>query len=196
MSKFILITHQKGGVGKSTITYNLACALHEKKAKVAICDLDLQGTISELKNISKVPIYSGIKDLDILKSSTYDFVFIDSPPYLNSSIAQILQFSELVIIPTKVGIADFMAISKTIKIVENAGMKNKLIVVMNMVKPKTTLTIEMQESLSKLDVNVANTSISDLVSFTRSFATDGLDDEKANNQINALLMEVLHKLSK
>lgn len=196
MPRFILVTHQKGGVGKSTITYNLAYALYEKKAKVAICDLDLQGTLSELKNISKVPIYSGEKDLNILKSSAYDFVFIDSPPYLNSSIPQILQFIELVIIPTKVGVADFMAISKTIEIVENTGMKNKSLVVMNMVKPKTTLTFEMQESLSKLGVNVANTNISDLVSFTRSFATEGLDDEKADHQINALLKEVLLELSK
>ncbi|WP_454058927.1 ParA family protein [Elizabethkingia ursingii] len=194
MSKFILITHQKGGVGKSTITYNLACALNEKKAQVAICDLDLQGTLSELKKISKVPIYLGEKELKQLQTSEYDFILIDTPPYLNNSISQILQFTDLVIVPTKVGIADFMAISKTIEIVENAGMKNKLMVVMNMVKPKTTLTTEMWESLNKIDVLVARSTLSDLVSFTRSFATNGLDDEKAKHQIDTLLIEILKKL--
>ena len=59
MPKFILSTHQKGGVGKSTITYNLACALN-RNAKVVICDLDAQGTLAEIRGISEVPIYSGI----------------------------------------------------------------------------------------------------------------------------------------
>jgi chromosome partitioning protein len=39
MSKIILITHQKGGVGKSTIAYNLASNIREN-AKVCITDMD------------------------------------------------------------------------------------------------------------------------------------------------------------
>ena len=39
MPKFILIAHQKGGVGKSTLTFNLATNIKEV-AKVCIVDLD------------------------------------------------------------------------------------------------------------------------------------------------------------
>lgn len=45
MAKIILITHQKGGVGKSTLTFNLACNLKES-AKVCILDMDSQGSVS------------------------------------------------------------------------------------------------------------------------------------------------------
>lgn len=195
MPKFILSTHQKGGVGKSTITYNLACAINDN-AKVAICDLDVQGTLAELRTISEMPIYAGVSDLEKLKSSDFDFVFVDSPPYLTGTLPELLKFIDVVIVPTKVGVADFMAISKTLEIIKNAGKENKSLIILNMVKPKTTLTVEMQESLSKLSIPVAETMLSDLVAFTRSFATDGVDDEKASGQINNLLVEIFTLLNK
>lgn len=195
MPKFILSTHQKGGVGKSTITYNLACALN-RNAKAAICDLDAQGTLAEIRGISEVPIYSGISELEKLKSSDYDFVFVDSPPYLTSSLPDLLKFMDAILVPTKVGLADFMAISKTLEMVGDSGKTDKALIVLNMVKPNTTLTTEMQSSLAKVNVPLAETKLSDLVAYTRSFATGGLDEDKAKNQINSLLVEVLTLLSK
>lgn len=195
MPKFILSTHQKGGVGKSTITYNLACALN-RNAKAAICDLDAQGTLAEIRGISEVPIYSGISELEKLKSSDYDFVFVDSPPYLTSSLPDLLKFMDAILVPTKVGLADFMAISKTLEMVGDSGKTDRALIVLNMVKPNTTLTTEMQSSLAKVNVPLAETKLSDLVAYTRSFATGGLDEDKAKNQINSLLVEVLTLLSK
>lgn len=195
MPKFILSTHQKGGVGKSTITYNLACALN-RNAKVVICDLDAQGTLAEIRGISEVPIYSGISELEKLKSSDYDFVFVDSPPYLTSSLPDLLKFMDAILVPTKVGLADFMAISKTLEMVGKSGKADNALIVLNMVKPNTTLTTEMQSSLAKVNVPLAETKLSDLVAYTRSFATGGLDEDKAKNQINSLLVEVLTLLSK
>ncbi|EKB54135.1 ParA family protein [Bergeyella zoohelcum] len=193
MPKFILSTHQKGGVGKSTLTFNLACVLNTQ-SKVAICDLDPQGTLASLKNLSEIPIYIN-KDLESLKSSDYDFVFIDTPPYLTNELPKLLKFMDAIIIPTKVGLADFMAITKTIEIIENDNKGNKAIIVLNMVKPNTKLTDEMKESLENISIKTANTNISDLVAFTRSLATNGVDDAKAQSQINDLLIEVLSILA-
>lgn len=39
MSKIILVTHQKGGVGKSTLTFNMASIL-KNDVKIAIIDFD------------------------------------------------------------------------------------------------------------------------------------------------------------
>ncbi len=46
MSKTIAVINQKGGVGKTTITFNLAKGLAEKGAKVLVIDNDPQGNLT------------------------------------------------------------------------------------------------------------------------------------------------------
>jgi len=58
----ISISHQKGGVGKSTICFNLAVALL-KKYKVEVIDLDVQNTITHTNRIRKE---NKLKKLNIL----------------------------------------------------------------------------------------------------------------------------------
>ena len=102
MSKIILITHQKGGVGKSTIAYNLASNIREN-AKVCIVDMDFQGSLTNISELSEVPIFTAEKLSETIKSD-YDFIFIDTPPYLNEKIIDLCNITYYKIIPTKPGV--------------------------------------------------------------------------------------------
>lgn len=190
MAKIILTTHQKGGVGKSTLLFNLAVNLKEN-AKVCIIDFDAQGSLYQVRGLSQVPIFPEAK-LKEIQNSDFDFIFIDTPPYLSNALPELCNLADVIIIPTKAGVLDLLAIKSTIEIIEQSRNENKAVIVFNMVKPNTTLTEEIKSQLSEYNVRVSKNMISDLVAFSRSVLINGVEDNnKAQKQIDALTKEVL-----
>lgn len=193
--KIILITHQKGGVGKSTLTFNLANNL-AKKAKVAVLDFDLQGSLSQIKSkVKNFDIITFEGKTDEISNLEYDFIFIDTPPYLSDKLGSLMKIADLIIIPTKAGILDLLAIKSTIDLIHSARKTDSSLIVFNMIKPNTTLTLDILLGIQEYSIEVANTYVSDLVAFTRSVLLNGVEkDKNAQNQLDKLTKEVLQKL--
>lgn len=195
MGKIILTTHQKGGVGKSTLIFNLAQNISEN-ASVAIVDLDLQGSLSQVKELASgfdiIPYKRKINEIQNLE---YDFIFIDTPPYLSNQLPEFIQLADLIIIPTKAGVLDLLAIKSTIELIENKNKTDNALVVFNMIKANTTLTLDILIGLEEYNIPIAKTHISDLVAFTRSVLVGGVQNDKnAQKQLDNLTKEVLTKL--
>ena len=185
----------KGGVGKSTITFNLAVNI-SSCSKVAIIDFDIQSSLFEIKELVTdfdIIQYKGeIKNIPKLE---YDFIFIDTSPYLSNYLPKLIELADLIIVPTKAGILDLLAIKSTLKLIEQGGKTNETFIVFNMIKPNTTLTLDILIGLEEYNVNIANTHISDLVAFTRSVLINGVaNDKNAQKQIDSLTKEILTKL--
>ncbi|WP_299060465.1 ParA family protein [uncultured Polaribacter sp.] len=195
MSKIILVTHQKGGVGKSTLTFNLAQNI-SSSAKVAVLDFDLQGSLSQLKElVTDFEIIPFKRDIDDIQKLDYDFIFIDTPPYLSNHLPKLIAIADLIIVPTKAGILDLLAIKGTLELIEDANKAADTLVVFNMIKANTTLTIDILIGLEEYNVKIANTHISDLVAFTRSVLVKGVkNDKNAQKQLDNLTKEILTKL--
>ena len=193
--KIILVTHQKGGVGKSTLTFNLAQNI-SKNAKVAVLDFDLQGSLSQLKElVTDFEIIPFRDEIDDILKLDYDFIFIDTPPYLSNHLPKLIAIADLVIVPTKAGILDLLAIKGTLELIEDSNKTSETLVVFNMIKANTTLTIDILIGLEEYNVKIANTHISDLVAFTRSVLVKGVrNDKNAQKQLDNLTKEVLTKL--
>lgn len=193
MAKHILITHQKGGVGKSTLTFNLAQNLC-KEANVLALDLDLQGSLSQISKMTTD--FTINNDATILKTThDFDFVFIDTPPYLSDKLPELIQLADLIIVPTKAGVLDLLAIESTLELIKEEQKQSQTMVVFNMIKPNTTLTQDVLNEIETINIKVANTQISDLVAFTRSVLVKGVtSDNKAQRQIDNLTKEVLTAL--
>ncbi len=195
MPKIILITHQKGGVGKSTLTFNLAQNI-AANSRVAVLDFDLQGSLSQLEElVTDFKIIPYQDKLESISELQYDFIFIDTPPYLSNHLAKLISISDLIIVPTKAGILDLLAIKSTLSIIEQEKRTIDTLVVFNMIKPNTTLTLDILIGLEEYNVKIATTHISDLVAFTRSVLLKGVSNDKnAQKQIDQLTEEILTKL--
>ncbi len=193
MTKIILCAHQKGGVGKSTISLLLSISL-SKFSRVAILDMDHQGSLMQLREQFQDFEISNSKLL-LSNDLDYDIIIVDTPPYLSNELSQLIQIADLIIIPTKAGILDVLAISSTIDLIKQEKMESKALIVLNMIKPKTTLTKDIMESLEPFKIEVAKTKISDLVAFTRSAALRSVSyNSKAQAQLNCLTQEILTRL--
>lgn len=195
MPKIILIIHQKGGVGKSTLTFNLAQNI-SNRSKVAVLDFDLQGSLSQLKElVTDFEIIPYMGEIVKISDLEYDFIFIDTPPYLSNQLPKLIAIADLIIVPTKAGILDLLAIKNTLEMIEFEKRTADTLIVFNMIKANTTLTLDILIGLEEYNVKIANTHISDLVSYTRSVLLKGVTkDQNAQRQIDHLTKEILLKL--
>jgi chromosome partitioning protein len=190
--KIFSLVHQKGGVGKSTLTFNLANNLKDY-GKVCILDVDYQGSLYEIRENSDIPIFH-ISQLEEVRNLNYDLVFIDTPPYIFEELETICKISDVILVPMKPGPLDMLAVKKTIHFIKEYKAQDKALIVFNMVKPKTSLTEQINEVVSTYDIPISNNSISDLVVFSRSVLVNGVEsNNNAQRQLDKLTKEILLK---
>jgi chromosome partitioning protein len=200
MAKIITIAHQKGGVGKSTLAMNLALCFQDQLS-VALVDTDLQGSLYHSRDdFPELAIISADKLTDIQKLA-YDLIIVDTPPYLSKRLPELFLHSDFILVPTKAGFFDVMAIRSTIALITEAMTKVPGIragVVLNMVKPRSGITNDVRGLLETLDVQLLKTMIHDRVSIARSSMTLGVlqsGDQKAKYEVTALAEEIVELIS-
>ena len=154
MGKIIAVANLKGGVGKSTIAVNLACALADNAQRILIVDADSQGTSSFWDSQGKLPVETKGMPLDdrtastgwlarlifdkdandrarvrrwkrSLKSSFAAYVVVDCPPHEGLATRAALAVADLVIMPVTASAADLVATASAIELVGKARARRK-----------------------------------------------------------------------
>ena len=200
MGKIITVAHQKGGVGKSTLAMNLAVCFQDQ-LNVALVDTDLQGSLIQIKE--ELPDLAVISndELQDIENLDYDLIIVDTPPYLSNRLPELFSLSNFILIPSKAGLFDVMAIRSTIALLKDAQEKKPGIqagIVMNMIKPRSGITKEVSSLLASMETPVLDTMIYDRVSIARSSITGGVlqgNDIKAIKEITALAEEIVNRIS-
>jgi len=197
--KIITIAHQKGGVGKSTLAVNLAYAF--EGINTGLVDSDLQGSLTHLNlmadGLNLVPYNRNLSDLRTL---SYDLIIVDTPPYLSNNLPEIFNQSDFVLVPTKAGFFDIMAIQGTITLIKESMKEHpqlKAGIVFNMVKHHSSLIKEVKSLTGDIGLPILNTHITDRVSYTRSIIHGGImksEDVNAMGEMVTLCDEIMQML--
>lgn len=196
MGNIITIAHQKGGVGKSTLAVNLALCFQDQ-LNVALVDTDLQGSLYHSREEFPGLHIIGVDRLQDIADLPHDLIIVDTPPYLSSKLPDLFAHSSFILVPTKAGFFDVMAIRATLALVQEAQAIRQGIkagIALNMVKPRSGITADVSVLLESLGTPVLSTRIHDRVSIARSSITNGIlqsADEKAKKEITSLAEEIV-----
>ena len=207
----ISVTSLKGGVGKSTISQNMAVCFAHMGYKVAIIDTDLNASSvhwsgmrsEDLPNITVV----GITEAEALRKNIkqlqkdYDLLLIDGTPSLSKLVSTIMVLGDIVIIPIRPGGFDIWATEKFIEKFDQAkAIKDnmKAFFVLNEYSDSINLNREIKEALNQLEIGVLKSTIKHRVAYSEAvFMGQGVfeyRDLKARIEMADLTNEVLEIL--
>lgn len=215
MSMIISVSNLKGGVGKSTLSRNLAVYFASKGEKVCIVDTDItQRTTCEWKErredaehrvdvfpMSTMEALS--KDIKTHRDNGYSVIIIDGVPQLEEVTTKIILMSDVVLIPLTPSIDDLKSFEKFLSRYQDArailsGTRNIYgFLALNKYSGRNNEDLEMKEALSlfaEQGIISLKTTIADRVAHRRS-SKYGLtvlewDDKKAAEEITAFCEEI------
>ena len=149
----VLFSHQKGGVGKSTVAINFAYQIQKKYKDIAILDLDSQHSamlfnqlrasmkLSTIQCVTQDDINIG-KFLSHYKANTSNLLIIDSGGYDSDINRTVLIKADIVITPVGISQIEIFGLQKFRKILKDASEALNT-------KIKTNVLINNADSRSK-----------------------------------------------
>lgn len=193
----ILVTHQKGGVGKSTVSIALANFFLSEGIKPALVDMDLQGSIISFSNIYKkkgIDVYSRLTWKEIQELPN-EVTIIDTPPYLYDGVKDFKENVNFVIVPIILNLYDIGAVNGTIKLLEDNNLIDKSFLLINHNnKSREKKNLEVVQQLNKLNIHLLENRFDYSVQFQR--VAEGEYEVKVREQVENVIAEIINTQTK
>lgn len=201
--KTIAILNQKGGVGKTTLSINLARAIQLAQCSVVLIDADPQGSSRDWNsaNEGKVLPVIGLDrktiEVDIKHIQGYEYAIIDGAPQLREMTVAVIKSADVVLIPIQPSPLDIWATSDLIELIKDrqAITDNKLkaaFIVSRQIQ-NTTVGKEVRDVLEQSGIKVFLNGTFQRVAYSDTLATGGtaLDvDGKAKDEMESITNEL------
>lgn len=165
MAKIITVAHTKGGVGKSTLAWNLAHALYEAGEVVKIVDLDFQQTLyfinslSENQKLEVLQPSNGSDLLDILEDN-HGYLIVDLGGFDSDLNRLAMKKSHNIVVPVSSSVTEIIGFQTFKDILEDIDCKS-ISVVLNNIHP-------LQKEFTSIEQIVQNENMKLLKTVVRS----------------------------
>jgi chromosome partitioning protein len=205
----ITIAQQKGGAGKTTLAAHLAIAWAGQGRRVALVDIDPQGSLAAWHALRAERLGNGRTGLDFAaitgwrtaaeverRAGNHDIVVVDSPPHAETEAKLAIRAADLVILPVQPSPMDVWATRPTLDLA--AQEKVPALLVLNRVPPRANLTETMLAKLAELGAIVAEARIGNRVALATALAeglgiTEAAASSRAAEEITAVAAEIARR---
>ncbi|EJF79005.1 ParA family partition ATPase [Bartonella doshiae] len=175
------ILNQKGGVGKTTLSVNLAASFVRAGARVLLIDGDPQGSALDWAAAREdAPLFPvvGLPRATVHKEIAeighgYDYIVIDGPPRVTDLARSALMASDFVLIPVQPSPYDIWAADGIVKLLDEARVYKenlKSAFVINRKIVNTAIGRDVIEALAVYPMPVLSASVAQRVIFAEATA--------------------------
>ncbi|EDR6252697.1 AAA family ATPase [Providencia rettgeri] len=201
------VLNQKGGVGKTTLSVNIAAALAHSGARVLLIDADPQGSSLDWSAAREGdPIFSvvGLPRASVHKEigqvgQGYDHIIIDGPPRVTDLARSAIMASDLVLIPVQPSPYDVWAADEVVKLIQEATVYKenlKSAFVVNRKIANTAIGRDVGEALAAYEMPILTSTVTQRVIYAEAAAQGKAVFEidtagPAAAEIAALVAEIL-----
>lgn len=204
MAHVITVAQQKGGSGKTTLAANLAVAIAQSGARVALLDTDPQGSLGRWFLMRRD---GGREEFAFATASAWgvsyecerlargaDVVIIDTPPKADADLRPALRVASLVLVPVAMSQVDLWATEGVLDLCRREG--RRALVVLTRTRPGTRLAAEIATAAGAMDADLATAALANRVAYAEALghgraAVEGPRAAPARTEVAALCAEIL-----